>query len=212
MSPGRRRDVLQVLRSSGSALSISAIADALDTHPNTVRFHLAALVEEGRVQRYVSHTSGPGRPPLLFRAYAGMDPAGERRYRVLAQLLIGALEGQSDTRTTSIRAGRKWGAGAVSATAEPEGDDVDQLVVLLEELGFAPERTDTATAAQIGLRSCPFLELIDQHAQVICPAHLGLMQGALSALGSAVIVDSLEPFVEPDRCVAHLRSVGLAGR
>lgn len=192
-------------------MGITAIANELETHPNTVRFHLAALVDEGRVERCAPQGTGPGRPALQFRAYAGMDPAGERQYRVLAQVLIGVLEGQPDSRAASIRAGREWGAKAVSVTAGTVGDDVGRVVGLLDDLGFAPERSDTATATQISLRSCPFLELIDQHAQVICPAHLGLMQGALSALESAVTVNLLEPFVEPDRCVAHLRPVGGVG-
>jgi predicted ArsR family transcriptional regulator len=36
--------------------------------------------------------------------------------------------------------------------------------------------------------------------------HLGLMQGALTAMRAPVTVDRLDPFVEPDLCVAHLAS------
>lgn len=59
-------------------------------------------------------------------------------------------------------------------------------------------------AREIRLRHCPFQNLAEQHGEVICSVHLGLMQGALSAMRAPVSVDRLDPFVEPDLCVAHL--------
>ena len=38
--------------------------------------------------------------------------------------------------------------------------------------------------------------------------HLGLMQGALATLGSSATVEQLDPFAEPDLCVAHLSPAG----
>ena len=83
---GRRLDVLDVLRSATAPLSIVAIAGELGVHPNTVRLHLEALVREGRVEQVEPDRRGPGRPPLLFRAIGGMDPAGPRQYRLLAEI------------------------------------------------------------------------------------------------------------------------------
>jgi len=57
------------------------------------------------------------------------------------------------------------------------------------------------------LRHCPFLELAETSAQVVCPVHLGLMQGAMDAWGAPVDVDRLDAFVEPDLCLAHLTPV-----
>jgi hypothetical protein len=34
--------------------------------------------------------------------------------------------------------------------------------------------------------------------------HLGLMQGAMTAMDATVSVDRLDPFVEPDLCLAHV--------
>jgi predicted ArsR family transcriptional regulator len=48
------------------------------------------------------------------------------------------------------------------------------------------------------------LELALDNASVVCPIHLGLMQGALSTWKAPVEVDRLEPFVEPGLCLAHL--------
>jgi len=79
-----------------------------------------------------------------------------------------------------------------------------ELVELLAELGFEPEPPDGPRTREIRLRHCPFQNLAEQHGDVICSVHLGLMQGALTAMRAPVAVDRLDPFVEPDLCVAHL--------
>lgn len=53
------------------------------------------------------------------------------------------------------------------------------------------------------LRHCPFLELAETQAGVVCPVHLGIMRGALQTWGAPVTVDRLDAFVEPDLCLAH---------
>lgn len=77
-------------------------------------------------------------------------------------------------------------------------------MTLLDELGFAPEQRRSVGRREIVLRHCPFLDLVDLRERVICPAHLGLMQGAIAALDAPISVDRLEPFAEPDRCRAYL--------
>lgn len=81
---------------------------------------------------------------------------------------------------------------------------VTELVKLLAEWDFEPEPVDGRRAREIRLRHCPFQDLAEQHGEVTCSMHLGLMQGALSAMRAQVRVDRLDPFVEPDLCVAHL--------
>lgn len=83
-------------------------------------------------------------------------------------------------------------------------DSVDRLVGLLDDLDFAPELRAELGRRQIGLRHCPFLELAQTGAAVVCPVHLGIMQGAMAAWRSPMTVERLDPFVESDLCVAHL--------
>lgn len=46
------------------------------------------------------------------------------------------------------------------------------------------------------------------HRDLVCPLHLGLMQGALTELGAPVTPASLHPFAEPSACVARLAHAG----
>lgn len=78
------------------------------------------------------------------------------------------------------------------------------MVELLAGLGFAPEPHRGSRSTELRLRHCPFLELVDEHSQVICAVHMGLMQGAFAALDAPVSVDRLQPFAELDLCIAHL--------
>lgn len=205
----RRDDVLTALRVAGRPMSINELAEKLSIHPNTARFHLEALVERGRVETLKPSRSKPGRPPVMFRVTSGMDPDGPRDYRVLAGVLADALARQRDPQGRATAAGREWAkaeAVAHDSRAVPDQDQaLDRLTGLLGELGFAPERRSGGSGlGDIGLRNCPFLELVENHRDVICPVHLGLMQGALAAWDAPVTVDALIPFAEPGLCVANV--------
>lgn len=216
-SASRRREVLRVLRTSPDAMSIAAIAEVLGVHPNTVRFHLDSLVGHGQVEQVELDRKGPGRPPLMFRAVRQMDRGGTRHYRLLAEILAVAFAGERDAGAKALAAGRAWGRKlessreAVPPQPTTADDAIDHLVNMLDELGFAPERRSAGGEQQVGLRHCPFLELAENRTAVVCPVHLGLMQGAMEAWGAPVSVDRLEAFAEPDLCLAHLVPQKTAG-
>lgn len=204
---GRRQEVLATLRRATGPQRITDLAAELDVHPNTVRFHLDALLASGQVERVgPGGRAGPGRPALLFSATRQMDPDGPRNYRLLAEALAATIGSGADPAAKARQAGRRWGSDLAgpSARALPTSDGVPELLGVLQDLGFAPERRRADGADQIGLRHCPFLELVGDHAQVICPLHLGLMEGVLAERGSPVQVTGLDPFAEPDLCLAHL--------
>ncbi|WP_297726981.1 helix-turn-helix domain-containing protein [Mycobacterium sp.] len=210
----RRREVLRLLRSSPDPMSIVAIAEELGVHPNTVRFHLDSLLADRQVEQVEPGRKGPGRPPLMFQAVRQMDRGGTRHYRVLAEILTEALAGDRNPRAKAVAAGRAWGRKLESSAKTPQAPSadqaVDQLVGVLDDLGFAPERRTSDGEHLVGLRHCPFLELAETRGPVVCPVHLGLMQGALESWAAPVSVDRLDAFVEPDLCLAHITPVGSA--
>jgi predicted ArsR family transcriptional regulator len=162
--------VLQVLKTSTAPMSIAPIAEQLDVHPNTVRFHLDTLVDAGLVERVTPDRRGPGRPPLLYRAVRQMDRDGSRRYRLLAEILAMGFAADKDRAAKARAAGRAWARRLGRPTA-------------------------TAHRAE---------ELAETRADVICPIHQGLMQGALETWGAPIAVERLDAFAEPDLCLAHL--------
>jgi predicted ArsR family transcriptional regulator len=206
--PARRDVVLALLRASDQPRSIASVAEELGVHPNTVRFHIDALARAGRVEQVLGDSAGRGRPPILFRASRRMDPTGPTNYRLLAGILTGYVAASPDAAGIAAQLGRATSPALVEPSGQRRAPTktraVTELVELLAELGFEPEPADGRRAREIRLRHCPFQNLAEEHGEVICSVHLGLMQGALSAMRAPVTVDRLDPFVEPDLCVAHL--------
>jgi predicted ArsR family transcriptional regulator len=137
-----------------------------------------------------------------------MDPAGPTNYRLLAGILTDYfVTSTGDPIRTAAELGRSWGPSLVEprhrrATSKTRA--LTELIALLDDLGFRPESLSHGRSAEIRLRHCPFHDLVDKHGTMFCALHIGLMQGALAAMRGPVTVDRLEPFVEPDLCVAQI--------
>jgi predicted ArsR family transcriptional regulator len=205
----RRRQVLDAIYRSPAPLGASEIAGQIGIHPNTARFHLGTLMAEGVIERMAAEPSGPGRPRAVYRVRPGMARGGERRYRVLAEILLGCLTGAAPGHAAAD-AGHAWGEHVIGRAAPPQpvsqAEAVSRVLLLLDELAFAPEALASADdlPARVRLRHCPFLELAEHHRDIICPLHLGLIQGAFAGLASPVTATELIPFAEPGACVVHL--------
>lgn len=213
-APRRRERILELLRSSAGPRSIASLADEMAVHPNTIRFHLDVLVRDGRVEQRVGDITGPGRPPVLFEAIRGMDPTGPTNYLLLANILTTYLAANAkNPASAAVTLGRSWGPSLVDShpsRALSKSQAVTALTDVLADLGFRPEPPPSRGSTEIRLRHCPFHDLVQKHGDTICALHLGLMQGALESMRGPVIVDQLDPFVEPDLCVAHLAPTAAA--
>jgi predicted ArsR family transcriptional regulator len=204
-----RAHVFDLLRAAGSPAGVQEIADRAGLHPNTARFHLDALVDAGLAARAPKKRTAPGRPSMAYRAVEGGGPAGRRRYRLLAEMLTSLIAGvMPKPGEAAAEAGREWGR---YLTKQPPpyqrlgaGEAVERLTATLEEIGFAPEAVAGRTRYQLRLRRCPFREVAENHQDVVCQLHLGLMQGALAQMRAPVNADRLEPFAEPSLCIAYL--------
>ncbi len=222
LASASRVAVLQLLRSRGQALGVGDVAQHLGLHQNTVRSHLDILVNSGYVTRRSEAPSGPGRPRVVYEATAAGDD--ERNYRLLAEVLAQHLVATSEhPGQAAAHAGRSWAAttrnhhgggghGEGKAAAFPLSEEaaVVEVVRMLGDTGFAPELSADGTF--INLHRCPFRELAVSHPDVVCGAHLGVIQGALADLGTMVSATRLLPFVTPGLCVTTLTRSPPPGR
>ncbi len=205
--PSRAR-ILAELADCGR-LDARELAGRVGLHVNTVRVHLHALAEAGLVSSETLPPQGRGRPRVAYQATAAAGEDGGRRYRLLAEILTALVARFGPDAAEQLEEiGEVWGQYLVD-TPPPfaslsEAEAIERLVALLDEVGFQPRLEQGARGGRILMRPCPFLELARAHQDVICPIHLGLIRGALAALGAKTRATKLEPFVQPDLCVARL--------
>lgn len=204
-----RARVLTVLQAARAPLGVSEIAAEVGLHPNTTRFHLDALVEHGLAERDTEDRAVPGRPRTLYAATADSARTGRRSYRLLAEILASYLATHATQPTqAALDAGEAWGRVLAQPPAAPRRVDAAaatrQLVDTLDDIGFAPEAITAGRTRQILLHQCPFREAAEQHRDVVCAVHLGLMRGMLSELDAPIEAAGLDPFVEPNLCVTRL--------
>ncbi|HNA99030.1 MAG TPA: helix-turn-helix domain-containing protein [Marmoricola sp.] len=209
---GARGRVLAAIRAAGEPVSIEGLAAQLSLHANTVRFHTSALEEAGLIEQSRHSSGGKGRPKAVFLPTRAGSRSGARNYQLLAAVLVDHLAQLSSEPLDMARAaGRSWGQslaagsrGEVKAPTAP-GEVID----LLGEMGFEPQPVLTGRSAQIELHNCPFRELVDEHQQLVCAIHQGLLDGMLDPDGSGTADQSdsaltLQPFAGPGICAVHL--------
>jgi predicted ArsR family transcriptional regulator len=204
--------VLELLRAAPGPVAVTDVAAQAGLHANTARFHLEGLVEAELATREREDPGGPGRPRTVYRATGGEAAGGRRSFRLLAEMLTSIITATVEQPVSSaVAAGREWGRYLVErphpAHRVDLADALSRIRRVLTDAGFGTDPVaEEGGDAVLAIRECPFRELAEQHRDVVCSLHLGLMEGAAAEVRAPVGATALEPFVAPTLCVARLRS------
>jgi predicted ArsR family transcriptional regulator len=200
-----RHRLYRYLRLSGRPVSVRELSARLSLHPNTLRPHLRRLEEAGLVAAEPSRAPGVGRPQTLYAAIEREGREG-RDYRLLAEILTGLLSGQRSRDRARARA-RDWGEYLVGRSVpkpgarKPSGPNLALLQEALAEAGFDPRfRRRGATRVDISLRDCPFRDLMEEHRELVCAIHEGLLEGMLAGSRPRLRLAELQPFADGQVC------------
>lgn len=211
LASGRRRETLDCLRGAAQPLPAAEVARRTGLQLSTARFHLDALAADGLVDRTTEERATPGRRRILYTARA--DASGPRGFGLLAAMLAD-LAAAGSPASSPVETGRAWGQHLLRRPAPPEPRDGETalapLVRMLDAMGFQPQERTDGDRTTLDLRHCPYREVALRHPDVVCAIHLGIMQGAIADLHGPVEIESLDPFVTPDMCIARLRPVAAA--
>ncbi|ALG86541.1 hypothetical protein [Gordonia phthalatica] len=181
--PVRSRDRARALLADApEGLDAHQVAEALDVHVTTARFHLNNLVDEGSAVSETLSPEGVGRPRVLYRPMPA-PPADELLHLLLRQL--GGTEAERE-RLASL-AGRAWAQAhtprVTSSAPAAVPDPVTVVADALAELGF--RITDAVSAFgehRVRICSCPLQSIAVRNPEI---AH-GVVRGAVAyALESA---------------------------
>jgi predicted ArsR family transcriptional regulator len=182
----QRLAILDRLRDATEGLDVNELGASVSLHPNTARWHVGALVHAGLVAGRPERRHARGRPTVVFRLTSEGMTHGRDDYRLLATMLTDAVAPEAAYET-----GVRWG----EFLHEP-GQGIAEL---MDAQGFEAELEDGTLA----MRHCPFYALAENSPHVVCALHRGIMDGALAAEGSAVRVQRLDAFAEPQLCLAY---------
>jgi predicted ArsR family transcriptional regulator len=207
-SPGRaalaapaRRRIFELIADSVAPVGVAELARSCGLHENTVRLHLARLVDAGLVAQELDTTPRRGRPGYRYRASAP-DPDDEATaYRHLAVWLAEAVRDGLNARA----AGRRVGAQAAARHVDAVQGDI--LRAFFDDEGFLPRWEDatSADAPVLVLGRCPFAAAAQADPTTICALHLGLAEGAAATAGD-LVVNGLDPSDPAEGgCRLHLR-------
>jgi predicted ArsR family transcriptional regulator len=221
----QREHLLALISEHDGAVDATELATHVGLHVTTVRFHLDALCDQGALERTRIAPTGVGRPRIGYVAVQGrLD------YRSFAEILATELGDTAADRTRRAeRAGKRWAERITSpqrrSVAAQDGTRsgtaldrrVETTTEVFQRMGFGPELNSPSKHAvaprgrTIRLHACPIRELAQSHPEVGCALHLGLLKGLLanpegSAHGpaKAALRATLEPFVEPELCIARV--------
>jgi predicted ArsR family transcriptional regulator len=221
----QRQRVLQLVREHDEPVDAAELAARLGLHTTTVRFHLDALCAEGLAERTRITRAGVGRPRTGYRAVR------ERLdYRILAEILALELGDTADKRRRRAEAaGRRWAERIAKDDTREDAavqrvphritprDAADErtsmITAVFDRMGFGPElvpaeKSTRGNQRTIRLHSCPVRELAREHPEVACALHRGMLQGLVApaeSVGSGQAIHAeLEPFVEPELCLARV--------
>jgi predicted ArsR family transcriptional regulator len=186
-------------------VSVREMSRRLSLHPNTLRPHLRRLEEAGLISREVRKTATVGRPQTMYSMQEVPDEQG-RDYRLLAEMLCGLVRGKRALEQARELASQ-WGGylvaqgGPKPGVRLPARRNLAMLQTAMAKAGFDPRfRRIAASSIEITLRDCPFRDLADDHRDLACTLHRGLIEGMAGGLKPPMVVKEFHPFAERGIC------------
>jgi len=173
-------------------VTTAEIADHLQLHPNTVRPHLERMRDVGLVEVDIDSRGEVGRPQHHYRLATsppplGFDPPGVTE---LADIVLAMATRLGASPLDAFAAGVDRGA-ARADRYRTAPSALEALVDDLGTLGFEPavaEAADHETAV-VSFGVCPFGDHVDEHPELICSLHRGIVTGLVDEMGDARVVE-----------------------
>jgi predicted ArsR family transcriptional regulator len=184
---------LELARAS-RPLTTSEIAESIGLHPNTVRPHLERMRDVGLVDVRVGGRGEIGRPQHRYSLATdspslGLEPPV---MPVLARMVLAMAHRLGAGPGDAHAVGRDEGATrAVPFESAPSS--LEAIVSDLDRLGFDPVVADVddgdPDTAVVAFANCPFGDLAQQHPDLVCSLHHGLIAGFVAGMGDTDVRD-----------------------
>ncbi|GAA1410280.1 ArsR family transcriptional regulator [Glutamicibacter uratoxydans] len=205
-----RRRLFDFVSQSSAPVGRDEAAKASGTSRTLAAYHLDKLTEAGLLATTFARIQGKtgpgaGRPAKLYElaqeeVSLSVPP---RNYRLLSSLLAAAAAADESgmVQQALLEAARSEG--------ESLGAGADDLMQLLDELGYAPVQEDDGS---ICMENCPFHMVAQHQTQLVCSMNYHLIDGVLRGCACTSAQAELSP--RPGKCcvVIHPDSQSSVGK
>lgn len=179
------------LARSPRPLATADVAESLDLHANTVRPHLERMRDVGLVDVEVGGRGDVGRPQHRYSVAAdapalGLEPP---TMPILARMVLGMARQLGASADDAEAVGRTEGCSRARPYRRAPST-LEALVSDLDRFGFDPVVTDDADdpdAAVVAFANCPFAGIADEHPELVCGLHRGIVAGFVAEMGDAEV-------------------------
>ena len=167
------------------------IAETLGLHPNTVRPHLERMRDVGLVTVEVGGRGEIGRPQHRYSLAEAAPSLGLEPpvLPILARMVLSLAERLGADAGDAHAVGAEEG-GRRAARYRQAPSSLEALVSDLDGLGFDPVVTgdpDDDDAAVVAFANCPFGDVAEQHPDLVCSLHHGLVAGFIAQMGDTEV-------------------------
>lgn len=208
-----RAELLGAIRQADKPLTVPELAEMTGLHENTVRGHLDILISAGYVQRHKQPRHEPGRPRHSYTttAVGSIDPATPESefdpLRMLTRILADQVaHAAPDVSQWTEAAAEDWmlhhNPNPHRRVVHNDEEALDVVAGVLAGRGRPPQ-VDRA-ARSVTLHACPYADVAREQQQVVCAAHLGMVNGVLASMQSPVEAHFLSIDPQTPRCVIQL--------
>ncbi|MGV0834990.1 helix-turn-helix transcriptional regulator [Mycolicibacterium thermoresistibile] len=169
----QRQRVLEVLKTASAAVDAQQVADALQLHVTTARFHLTALEAQGAIRRRPAPQRGrAGRPRVTYEVVPRLD------YADIVALFAAHLGGTAPEREQrAMRIGADLAHRVRLTRRRDENTIADLVVATLSDLGFQVRSVlNSFGELTVGICTCPLAEVAKTAPEVVRGIQQGLIQ------------------------------------
>lgn len=182
------------LARSARPLATADIAESLALHANTVRPHLEKMRDAGLIDVQVGGRGDVGRPQHRYAIASGAPSLGLEppTMPVLARMVLAMAKRLRASPEDATAVGEEEGVRRARPYSNAPST-LEALVSDLDRLGFDPIVSDASVegdlqpddAAVIAFANCPFADLAQEHPDLVCGLHRGLVAGFVAQMGDA---------------------------
>ncbi len=199
--PTRHR-IFRYVAAADRPVGVAELTLQFGLNHNSIRQHLAKLVQAELVDERTARAVGRGRPPLEYslRPGAAGHWGAPSPYERLSVLLTEMIRTGDSALQVGARAGRRRRTSNLSTEST-----IDSIVDTMMNQGFAPQLVHVAgDRIEVQLSACPYQAAALADPDTICGLHAGIAHGLTDE--TSVSVDELirgDP--QQPRCLLRLR-------